>query len=96
MIKNTKIWHEMRHVYYLVVVYPVQEVFLRGWWRGMQFKDICAALTGASSDFWGDHTLECYDVVFRDFSSLLAYIHFGLYMFLILYILVRLVRMCRL
>lgn len=93
-IRNTKIWTEIRSVYYLAVVYPVQEFFLRGWWRSMQFKDICASLTGAPSDFWAMHSAECYDVVYKDFASVLAYIHLALYVFVLLYLLVRCCRRC--
>ena len=93
-MKNTKIWAEIRSVYYLFVVYPVQEFFLRGWWRSMQFKDICASLTGAPSDFWAAHSAECYDVVYKDFASILAYIHLAMYVFMLLYLVVRCCRRC--
>lgn len=61
------------------VVYPLEQFFLRGFWRGKALKDICAELTNNSSDFWNDHLVECEHLVYREFDSWLAYAEIALY-----------------
>ena len=66
-------------MHWAAFVYPLEQFFFAGVWRGLPLKDICAALSNTGSDFWAQHEDECFDMVLREFNSWLAYFYFTLY-----------------
>lgn len=67
-------------LYVCVVVWPLQQVYLRGWWRNMPAADICAHLTAHRSAFWSEQSLACVEIIHNNFDSWLVYAQFALYL----------------
>ena len=78
-------------LYYTFVVWPLQQLYVRGWWRNMPPEDICAHLTNYKSDFWLQHSTECNELISNHFSSYLVWILFAFYVYVVYAIL----KMCQ-
>lgn len=74
----------------VVLVSPLQQLYLRGAWKNRPTADICAELTQHRSSFWAQHADECQLVIANQFDSWLVYIYAALYLTLILFVGVRL------
>jgi hypothetical protein len=92
-LRGTLVGQVLYTSYVAVVVYPLQQLYIRGWWNGRPMEDICAHLTNHQSKFWIQHPEECAIVIENNFDSWLVYTQFALYaltwLFVIRYILRR-------
>ena len=78
--ENTVIYKALHTSYITFIVYPLSQLYLRGFWSNLPMIDICAHLTSHRSDFWSQHFDECLLIVENNFDSWLVYALFILYL----------------
>ncbi len=67
---NTRVGRWADSVYYVIVVYPLERLFLKWYWSGRDAADMCAQLTNTPSTHWRtiDGVAACEEVIFRNFE----------------------------
>lgn len=76
---------ELPSLFCSYILQPLLLLYLHGpsyiGWHGKSYCDICAEITGYSSDFWRDHPAECEEIIWKEFESfyifLFTLVYFG-------------------
>jgi hypothetical protein len=84
----------VHRLYLIGVLWPLQQLYHRGFWNGRPLTDICAQLTQHRSEFWRDHLDECLLVIDNNFDSWLVWMHFAFYVLAWLLLVRGLLRRC--
>ncbi len=66
-------------VYWFLFHYPLQQLYLRGYWQSRTPEDICASITQYKADFWHEHPVECDELIYNHFDSYLVWIQMAAY-----------------
>jgi len=72
----------------LIITNPMKNLYLNGpkslfCWGGAELSDICAKITGSSSDFWNKNIPECITIIEKQFNSYYIMLTTILYVILI-------------
>ena len=82
-VRQSSLYTWLSRLYWLLVVYPLEEFFIRGVWHNRPMPDICASLTGHRADYWQQNVEACEEIVARDFDSHVSYVEITLYVLFI-------------
>lgn len=72
-------------VSYYLLTYPLEQLYLRGFWRGRAMPEICSALAPVSGDaaFWHSQPDACASLVYSHFDSYAVWVYMGIYLMVI-------------
>ena len=68
------------------LVWPLEQVYRRTYWRNLPAAEICASLTGVPAAHWQfDNEPACIDLIYRNFDSWLAVQEVALFYLLLVF-----------
>ncbi len=82
-------------IYNLVVLYPMRQLYIHGYWHGQKRSDICAGLTNYDSIFWDKQSQDCNVLLGRKVESLSAVFIYGIYFSLLTLAIYSMFTLCR-
>ena len=84
--------HLGRRVYTALVLWPAQQMYIRGVWNGLPPEDVCAHLTRHRSQFWRENVDECMRVIYANFDAWIVCAQTLLYVLVTVYVAYRALR----
>lgn len=66
---------------YITITYPLEQLYVRGFWRGRTMPEICSSLAPVRGDsaFWHSQPAACAALVHAHFDSYAIWVYMGLY-----------------